>query len=194
LESRFADNTIIRALQERHESEPEILDHLYQQAGEAIIQFVQSNSGNKEDAEDVLQEGLHRMIVNIRNGEFNQKSTVKTYLFSICRNIWIGRLRRANKWREIQKLLSTSSVYSPSIELENQQRSELIAKALKGVNQGCRNVLTLWAFGYSMREIARKSGYKNAEMAKKKKHLCMKKLIISVKNRPELLQELMNYL
>jgi len=194
LKTTYTDSDIIEALQTDKKPEPALWEFLYQQAGKPVLHFVQRNSGSKEDAEDVLQEGLRRMIVNVRNGEFNEKSTIKTYLFSICRNIWIGRLRRIHKWQEIQTILTSPSTLSTAQQVEEKDRSELLQKALGNISKQCQSVLTLWTLGYSMKEIAQQTGYKNAQVAKKKKHICLEKLIISVKNRPALLQELMNHL
>jgi len=49
------------------------------------------------DTDDVFQEGLTRLIMNIRNGKFRGESTVSTYLVSICRNICLKTLSKNKK-------------------------------------------------------------------------------------------------
>jgi len=39
------------------------------------------------EVEDVLQEGMTRMIMNVRSGKFQGKSSIHSYLYSICRNV-----------------------------------------------------------------------------------------------------------
>ncbi|MFH1025878.1 MAG: sigma-70 family RNA polymerase sigma factor, partial [Nitrospirota bacterium] len=46
------------------------------------------------EAEDVIQEGITRLMMNVREGKFSGKSSVHTYLYSICRNICLKENER----------------------------------------------------------------------------------------------------
>jgi RNA polymerase sigma factor (sigma-70 family) len=62
-----------------------------------IISLVLKNSGNKDDAEDVLQMTIEVLIEKIKIGAFELKASLKTYLYAVARNIWYKILRERNK-------------------------------------------------------------------------------------------------
>lgn len=160
-----------------------------------IRRFILGNGGQEKDVEDTVQEGIYRLLVNIKNGAFRQDSSLKTYLFRICKNIWISQLRRQCKWREIETALSAKVTKQDAADqqVHLKDRADLLEEALAPLSGSCREVLRLWTLGYSMDEIAKKTAYKNAGSCKKKKALCMKALMKYLKDRPDLMKELLNY-
>lgn len=58
-----------------------------------ITSFVRKNSGNEEDARDIFHEALIVFYEKILKDEFELKSKLSTYLFSVCRNLWLYYLR-----------------------------------------------------------------------------------------------------
>lgn len=191
-----SDIEIIEAIQSPNGQTNATVTTFYEETKQLFIRFMQKNNGNTADAEDLFQEGMQHLILNIRSGVFQQKSALKTYLFRICRNLWLSRLRRKNKWQDIQQVLKTETVQNntPQILLEKTERKLLLDKALSTLSGACREVLSLWTLGYSMKEIAQKANYKNENSAKKKKSICLKTLVQQVKSQPELVKELLNHL
>ena len=64
-----------------------------------------------------------------------------------------------------------------------EENKEMVRKYLEQLDGNCRKVLELYYLqGMKMEEIARELGYKNANVAKKKKSLCLKKLAELVKS------------
>lgn len=65
---------------------------------------------------------------------------------------------------------------------------EQVSKALEKLPEDYQKVLKLYYYqGYDMDSIAREMGYKNADTAKSKKSLCMKKLLEEMKKMTLLL-------
>lgn len=161
-----------------------------------IRRFILNSGGSEQDAEDTIQEGVFRLLANVGKGAFRQDSSLKTYLFNICRNIWISQMRRQYKWREIQEALAykDGEAGDAGRDVYEKDRQALIGEALAPLSGACRQVLRLWSQGYSMEEVARMAGYGNAASAKKKKSVCMKKLVDLLKERPQLRKELLNHI
>ena len=143
------------------------------------------------EAEDILQDGLISMILNIRNQKFQSNSTLKTYLISICKNIYLGRKKRSQILKKIQKRgnLNWSQSYqlTPEEIINNKEKHKYYESVLDKLGDKCQQVLRMWSMGYSMIEIAQSMKYTSAGMAKKKKFLCLKKLkeiILTNKNKP----------
>lgn len=193
----YEELDIIKAItSESKQEQTETLAVFYHETKDLFVRFIQKNNGTKEEAEDIFQEGIQHFVVNIRNGIFQQKSSPKTYLFRICRNLWLSKLRRNNKWKSIQQILSHEAkeqVYNPA-PLEKKERRILLDRALSSISDACREVLSYWSQGYSMREIAQMTIYKNEQGVMKKKSICLKSLVTKVKSQPDLMKELLNHL
>ena len=124
-----------------------------QEYHDLIRRFIIKNGGQEKDVEDTIQEGIYRLLINIENDAFRRDSSLKTYLFRICRNIWISQLRRQCKWREIEGILSTKVSYPLATDhrVNLQDRAKLLEEALASLSPSCREVLRLWTLGYSMK-------------------------------------------
>lgn len=191
---RHSDESFIAAILSEEGTPDQTLGSLYESEAwwNGIFRLVQDSGGSREDAEDVFQEGLRRMIVNIRNGLFEKRSSLKTYHYRICRNLWVSQLRKDNRRRELQQALLVPGQGSDTEEsLIQKERREYLAKALQLVGDNCRKVLAMWTKGYPMEEIAEAAGYKNGNVAKKRKRICLTKLIGKVREQPELMKILL---
>ena len=190
----YSDESFIAAILSEQGTSDQALGGLYECEAwrNAIFRLVQKSGGSREDAEDVFQEGLRRMIVNIRNGLFEGRSSLKTYHYRICRNLWVSQLRRDHRRRELQQTLQNTGAGLDSEEaLIQKERKEYLSKALQLLGDNCRQVLVMWTKGYPMQEIAEAAGYKNGNVAKKRKRICLTKLISKVREQPELMKILL---
>lgn len=197
MSTSISDQSIIETIQQGGQLSKVISDLLYGEISAPIKAFVLKNSGNEADAADIIQEGLQQLILNIRLQQFQGKSSLKTYLYRICRNLWISRLRKLNKKDTIQQIFTqktTTPPDTPETIIDKQQKKQLLEQALNKLGTICKQVLKLWTFGYSMVEIANKVGYKNANVAKKKKSICMQSLVKHVMGQPDLVKSLLAYL
>jgi RNA polymerase sigma factor (sigma-70 family) len=133
--------------------------------------YVLRNKGSIEDAEDVFQEGLMVLYDNIMMDRFQGTSTVKTYLFAICRNKWLSILRK-------RKTIIPEDFAHIHEQKYLDIDSESIEKFMNNLSEGCKKVLYAYYFhGATMREITKQLKLKNEQIAKNKKYVCMKKLM-----------------
>ena len=70
------------------------------------------------------------------------------------------------------------------------EQKELLSKILEFATEDCKKVLLRWAQNYRMKEIASEMHYKSEDYAKRKKHLCLKKLVEHLTRNPELKERL----
>jgi DNA-directed RNA polymerase specialized sigma24 family protein len=62
-------------------------------------------------------------------------------------------------------------------DMDSIYRKEMIVRLLNQIDETCRKVLTLAFFrNFSMESIANELNFKGESVARKKKHLCLKKL------------------
>jgi RNA polymerase sigma-70 factor (ECF subfamily) len=75
-----------------------VFDELYQKYHQDVFQFLFYMVRNKEQAEDLVQEVYIRVFKSYNR--FEGKSSQKTWLFSIARNVAIDFFRKQKGWKE----------------------------------------------------------------------------------------------
>lgn len=75
-----------------------VFDELYQKHHHDVFQFLFYMVRNKEHAEDLVQEVYIRVFKSYQ--KFEGKSSEKTWLFSIARNVAIDFFRKQKGWKE----------------------------------------------------------------------------------------------
>lgn len=189
-----SDEDIIKGIQAGGRKLEKMVQHLYNRADlkDSITNLIKNHKGSTEDAEDILQEGMSLFVVNIRKNKFQIKSTLKTYLTGICKHLWYNLHRK--KETEAKKksaILSVATLdHTPEDLTVIQEQTVLLAEVLSKLGEKCKEVLGLWSLGYSMKEIATKTGYANDNVVSKTKHKCQKQLVQYLKDRPNLIQQL----
>ena len=63
----------------------------------SVKHFIIKNNGSIDDAKDIFQETLCVLLEKVSKDDFNLTSSLKTYIFAISSNLWLKRLREANK-------------------------------------------------------------------------------------------------
>jgi RNA polymerase sigma factor (sigma-70 family) len=152
--------------------------YLYENFQGKILGMVQQNSGDEAEAMDVFQEGLVALWTNINKGTFTLKENARitTYLYALCRNIWISRLR---KRKITQPLESDERIEIPddtdALEAEHDRIQEL-GRQLDKLGEACQQLLRLYYYEKkAMQEIAEQLGL-TPKTAKNNKYRCMQRL------------------
>ena len=191
----FSEQELLEAIRSGGQPLEEAMNYMYRKSEykDVVTKFVLQRSGTPKDVEDVFQEGICDMIVNIRDGKFKGKSSIKTYLTAICKNIWYTRFKRQEHLENIKSKISDSATPEMDKGPENQfilsETSELLHSLLGKLSAECQQVLSLWSLGYSFKEIGEQMSKKEGT-ARKQKHSCFKSLMALLKNRPDLMEEL----
>jgi RNA polymerase sigma factor (sigma-70 family) len=190
----FTDDDLIQSIRKGGIDLEVAMRHFYEEGTyqQAFIHWLGKKGSQQEDAKDIFQDGLSHLMVNIREGKFQGKSSLKTYLFRICANLWNTKFKRSQKLAEIKSdlPLSEETAVSPEEMMLYKEQEILLSAVLSQIGKSCKKVLGLWSLSYSMNEIAQQMGYKSEGMARKKKYECFKKLMILLKDRPALMDQL----
>ncbi|MFT4521311.1 MAG: RNA polymerase sigma factor (sigma-70 family) [Bacteroidia bacterium] len=142
--------------------------------------FILKNGGSESDSEDVFQETLVAFYKNCLKPSFTLSVKLKTYLYSIARNVWFSELKKREKRNE--KLLSTEefvAIESPDHTTEDDKENLLVQmhKAMETLGEKCRQILVMFYFEkQSMQMIADQLEYTNAENVKNQKYKCLQQL------------------
>ncbi len=163
------------------------IKQVYKVAFPACVRLITNNSGTQEDAKDLFQECLIVLFKNLRKEDFELTCTVKTYLYSVARNLWLKRLNKKGTLQldmdepDQDFILIQEDEVAEKQEVE--QKHQLIADILRDFKDDCKQLLTSFYFKkLPLKEIAESMGY-TYSFARVKKSRCMDALKKAVQEK-----------
>ena len=169
----FSDEALLKGLKEKR---PDCIRQLYREFFPLTRSIVEKNSGSYQDAEDVFQDGIIVLYQKLLSAPLILNCSLKTFFFSICRNIWMQRLDR--KWRllyqddlvnEPEEEYDTSGL---EINEEKLEKSRLYQLHFLSLPPDCQKILKMFLSKVSLKEISDRMGFKDSTYAKTRKYLC----------------------
>ena len=189
----YTDEAIIDGLKRQDSL---IIRYVYKEYYPTIKFLITTNSGTDTDAEDVFQDALVVLYRKIARENLVLTSSFKTFLYSICRNLWLQRLDRRvfrNEFLELEDLGELQDIsYSEQPE-DDQEKYRLFQQHFFRLGDDCQKVLKLFMNKTSLKEIADIMGFKTEKYAKTRKFMCKEKLKNSIINDPNFKKYLSDY-
>jgi len=169
---------------------PEVIHFMYKDYFPLIQVMIEKHSGTLEDAQDVFQDGQMALFLRCRDRELILNCALRTYFYSICRNIWLQRLEKKQKILYQPDLLvnenSEKYIAKDSITKEQKlERNRLFWKHFKELPDDCQNVLLMYFDKVPFRVVAEELGFTDENYAKVRKYLCKKLLRKRIKQDPD---------
>jgi len=164
----------------------EVLNFIYRKYFPEIRFFVIKNSGSDEDAQDVFQEAIIIIYKKLRDGVLDLTCSFKTYLYSVCRIVWLKQLEK----RKIKKDgFSDNQVFVDLQEgvdemAEEQERYKLYQKHFQTLHVDCQTILKLFLEKVPLKEIASRMNINSEKYLKKRKFQCKEILVKRIQNDP----------
>ncbi len=155
------------------------IETLYKENFGMIQAFIIQNNGTYDDARDVFQDAMVVLYEKSKDPNFQLTSQIKTYLYSVCRRLWLKRLQQSSKFVAPVDGLSEVVPVEEEIGLKEKLDSdfELMDSAMKSLGEPCKSLLEAYYINKKhMTEIAEDFGYTNADNAKTQKYKCLVRL------------------
>jgi RNA polymerase sigma factor (sigma-70 family) len=177
--SRISDDEMIRLIRT---GDRKGLTTLYETFRSEFVHWaIKFTRCEEDDAFDYYQATVLIVYDNVQAGKISElKSTLKTYLFSVGKNLaWQHkrqkmRNEKMNAEYYLQMHVNEQTDQDP---LTDDNNLELISKCYYELGDPCRSLLDLFYFHKkNMEDIAMQLNYKNAETAKNQKYKCMERL------------------
>ncbi|MFA4864682.1 MAG: sigma-70 family RNA polymerase sigma factor, partial [Bacteroidales bacterium] len=150
----YTDEAIIDGLKKRDSG---IISYVYKEYYPTIKFLITTNSGTETDAEDVFQDALIVLFKKIAREDLFLTSSFKTFLYSICRNLWLQRLDRrvfSNEFLEMEDLSELQdNLYLEQPE-EEHEKYRLFQQHFLKLSEDCQKILQLFLGKTSLKEIA----------------------------------------
>ena len=160
-------------------NETNAIETIYKENYSTIQAFIVKNNGYFEDARDIFQEAMIVLFEKAKSDSFVLSCQIKTYLYSVCRRLWLKKLQQQNRF------YPSFDFQTETIPVEDELLSHeklnndfnLMEKALAKIGEPCKSILEAYYIQKkSMPEIAKDFGYTNADNAKTQKYKCLVRL------------------
>lgn len=182
--SNSADNEIINSIRDSTTSRKGEED-LFNTYDYFIKEGMRRHHLVQEEAFDAYADTIISAINKIRDGSFEGRSALKTWLHQIFHNKCVDLLRKktTNKRAVHQTASINEMLYQMSDETKSvvQQLSDkadkaLLREKLAELGDSCRRLLMLSSEGYTDKDIASEMQYKTAEVVKTSRLRCLDRL------------------
>ena len=128
----------------------------------------------------LYQKTFIALYYNIKEEKLTElKSSIKTYLFAIGKNLLREQFKAGSKFVDIMEVSHESDKIDNSImdKYDQSNLKDVVNELLYKIGEPCKTVLELYYFHqYSMDSIAVELNYKTEQIAAKRKFICLKQL------------------
>lgn len=171
------DNEVILGILNNSES---VLKRLYTAYFPMVLKLIVNNNGTPDDAKDIYQEAIIVLYNKVKGGDFELTSKLKTFIYSVCRRLWLKRLTQLNRYGgDIRDYEEYLPVDDDEAELHGERDIQFgkMQSALGQLGEPCKTIIEdFYIRNRSMQEICEEFGYTNADNAKTQKYKCLQRL------------------
>ena len=156
-----------------------VLKRLYIAYFPMVLQLIINNNGTQDDAKDVYQEAIIVLYNKVKAGEFELSSKLKTFIYSVCRRLWLKKLTHMSRFDSDIKDYEEYLPVDDELEQHNERDMQFqkMGSALNLLGEPCKTIIEdFYIHDRSMQEICERFGYTNADNAKTQKYKCLQRL------------------
>jgi RNA polymerase sigma factor (sigma-70 family) len=163
-----------------------ILHYVYDVYYPVIEGYITHNQGTREQARDIFQDAMIIVYRRIKSDELELSCKFGTYLYAICKNIWMQErkkyLQRAEKLR--QQPLEVNDPGPADDPLLQKHLTNLFNKHFDALSKDCQKILSMYFNNFSVEDIRAAMNYKDLHHTADRKYRCKKSLINRIVNDP----------
>lgn len=155
------------------------IETIYKDNFSMVQAFILQNNGSYDDARDIFQEAMIALYEKAQSESFVLTCQIKTYVYSICRRLWLKRLQQLGRYSNQVDSLDETVPVEEDLEIHEKRNAEfaIMDRAMNSLGEPCKSLLE----GYylkrmGMQELAEEFGYTNADNAKNQKYKCLMRL------------------
>ncbi|HEY6976260.1 MAG TPA: sigma-70 family RNA polymerase sigma factor, partial [Chitinophagaceae bacterium] len=155
------------------------IDTIYKDNFSTVQAFILNNNGTYDDARDIFQEAMITLYEKSKSESFVLTSQIKTYIYSVCKRLWLKRLQQIGRYVAAGEGLEETLPVEMDLEFHEKRNVEfaIMERALNSLGEPCKSLIeAYYIHKKGMTEIAAQFGYTNADNAKNQKYKCLVRL------------------
>ena len=161
------------------DNDTKAIETIYKDNFKMVQAFILNNSGSYDDARDIFQEAMITLYEKAKSDSFVLTSQIKTYIYSVCRRLWLKRLQQMGRYVAQTEMLEETVAVEDDVAIHEKRNADfaIMDRALNSLGEPCKSLLeSYYLHKKGMQEIAADFGYTNADNAKNQKYKCLMRL------------------
>ncbi|HRH49326.1 MAG TPA: sigma-70 family RNA polymerase sigma factor [Panacibacter sp.] len=155
------------------------IDTIYKDNFGMVQAFILNNNGTYDDARDIFQEAMITLYEKAKSESFVLTCQIKTYVYSVCRRLWLKRLQQMGRFVVQSESLEETVPVEEDLEVHEKRNADfaIMERSLNSLGEPCKSLLeSYYIHKKGMTEISAEFGYTNADNAKNQKYKCLMRL------------------
>ena len=157
----------------------EVIEAIYRDNYPMVQALILNNSGNSDEARDIFQEAMIVVYEKAVSGSFELHCLLKTYIYSVCRRLWLKRLQQLQRYGSLIENVEETITVDEDLDMHEKHNADflMMENAMSKIGEPCKSLLDAYYLQKkNMQEIAVDFGYTNADNAKTQKYKCLVRL------------------
>ena len=124
-------------------NEKAAIEAIYKDNYRLIQQLIVNNNGSEDDARDIFQEALIVLYQKAQDETFELNCQIKTYIYSICRRLWLKRLQQNRRFEtpvdNFEEMVPVEE--DVEVHLKQERQYGIMRSALGKIGEPCKSLL-----------------------------------------------------
>ena len=164
-----------------------VIQSIYKKFVPKVKNYIRTNSGNDDQAQDVIQEVLITIYNQAKTNGLQLTCPFDAYFFLLCKRRWLNELKKSSN-KEVTLMDDNVSTNEPVQEMAFQtetfdEKQSLFDEMFQKLGEKCQEVLKLSFVTKTMEEVAEKLNVTYGYV-RKKKSLCTGQLTEMIQQSP----------
>jgi RNA polymerase sigma factor (sigma-70 family) len=167
-----------------------IIQAIYDKFVPKVINYIKQNSGNEDQAKDVIQETLITIYNQAKEKNLQITCPFDAYFFLLCKRKWLNVIKKNTKEVTINEAVLSKGDDAHELALETAlfgEKQVLFNTMFEKLGNACKELIKATFKIKAMEEVAASLGVTYA-YARKKKSLCIGQLTKLVQESPRFKQ------
>ncbi|MBC7586774.1 MAG: sigma-70 family RNA polymerase sigma factor [Chitinophagaceae bacterium] len=160
-------------------NESKAIETMYKDNFNMVQAFIINNNGSYDEARDIFQEAMIALYEKAQSESFVLTCKINTYIYSICRRLWLKRLQQLGRYTNQVDGLEETIQVEEDLETHEKRNADfsMMETALNSLGEPCRSLIEgFYIKKMDMQALSKEFGYTNADNAKTQKYKCLMRL------------------
>ena len=100
------------------------IDTIYKDNFNMVQAFILNNNGTYDDARDIFQEAMIALYEKAKSESFVLTCQIKTYVYSVCRRLWLKRLQQMGRFVAQNESLEETVSVEEDLEIHEKRNAD----------------------------------------------------------------------
>ena len=176
MKPEFTEQALLKGLAE---NDSKAIETIYKDNFNMVQNYILNNNGTYDEARDIFQEAMIALYEKAQSESFVLTCKINTYIYSICRRLWLKRLQQLGRYSNQVDGLEETVQVEEDLEIHEKRNTDfaIMERALNSLGEPCRSLIEgFYIKKLDMQALSKEFGYTNADNAKTQKYKCLMRL------------------